>query len=77
VVFVGSGTYDNDTKADGRRTARVPSISDSRYAVLQRKLEDLEKVHEESKKAVCLSHDTLCGCTLIVDIIAPNGRRTS
>ncbi|KAI0690542.1 hypothetical protein BC835DRAFT_1280794 [Cytidiella melzeri] len=48
----GPGTYNADHKLDGKTTVnkmRVPS--GDRYAVLQRKVEELERVHAESKKS--------------------------
>ena len=55
IGLVGPGTYNSDpTKGQNRpptRTGQNAPTSD-RLAALQRKLEDLERVHNEEKKAV-------------------------
>ena len=50
LYFVGPGTYDTLRKTDGKQVARAPT--GDRYAALQKKLEDLERVHEDSKREV-------------------------
>ncbi|KAF8894136.1 hypothetical protein BD779DRAFT_1435431 [Infundibulicybe gibba] len=56
----GPGTYDSDarkasTKAGGPKSLDGPD----RYAVLQRKVEDLEKIHHDGKKAHKIEMDRL------------------
>ena len=61
--YVGPGSYNTDVPVASGRPAsggqKAPSAD--RYAVLQRKLDDLERLHAEGKKAV--SH-TVALCKL-------------
>ncbi|KAJ7462204.1 hypothetical protein B0H11DRAFT_1871407 [Mycena galericulata] len=49
----GPGTCSTATngKTDSKGNSRPPSIPGDRYAILQRKVEDLERIHSEGKKA--------------------------
>ena len=57
---LGPGAYNNEPQKKTGKTALDPSqnIID-RYAVLQRKVEDLEKIHNEDKMTACLSFSSL------------------
>jgi hypothetical protein len=44
----GPGTYNTEMKASNTRT----KATIDRYAMLQRKVEDLERIHADSKKSV-------------------------
>lgn len=59
--MTGPGTYNAAAKQDGNGVMKAP-IGD-RYAVLQRKLEDLERVHEDGKREVRTALD-LTTCSL-------------
>lgn len=48
--MTGPGTYNTAAKPDGNGTMKAPT--GDRYAILQRKLEDLERVHEDGKREV-------------------------
>ena len=52
VSFIGPGYYATDNKVTEARPAGSRAASGDRYSVLQRKLEDLQRVHDESKKVV-------------------------
>lgn len=74
----GPGTYDSDPKTTTMKPAtkqRAPSqnLAD-RYAILQRKVEDLEKVHNEGKKSV----STLLGSAMLglKDVYSTNMKST-
>ncbi|KAJ6609836.1 hypothetical protein B0H10DRAFT_2062676 [Mycena sp. CBHHK59/15] len=48
----GPGTYNNTlAKTEAKSTTRPPTNLGDRYAALQRKVEDLERMHNEGKKA--------------------------
>lgn len=54
--YTGPGTYAADVKVPAAKNAAGTRVAyGDRYAALQRKLEDLERVHAESKKAVSIS----------------------
>ncbi len=55
----GPGTYNTAAKPDGNGIMKAPT--GDRYAVLQKKLEDLERVHEDGKREVGPALDlTIC-----------------
>lgn len=55
----GPGAYNTAAKPDGNGIMKAPTSD--RYAVLQRKLEDLERVHEDGKREVRPALDlTIC-----------------
>jgi hypothetical protein len=50
-LFTGPGTYKPAPKA-GQKLSTAKHTSDDRYAILLKKIEELEKVHVDGKKAV-------------------------
>ncbi|KAJ7188351.1 hypothetical protein C8R46DRAFT_877187 [Mycena filopes] len=47
----GPGTYNSSAKPDTKSHPKPPPNLGDRYAILQRKVEDLERIHSEGKKA--------------------------
>jgi hypothetical protein len=57
-VFTGPGSYNSVPRAV-HKTLAAKHASDDRYAILLKKLEDLEKVHADGKNAVRHYFDSL------------------
>jgi len=74
-TLTGPGTYDTDVKPQTKAVTanELKQSAAERYAVLQRKLDDLERIHADGKKSVRLIHiDNVFGGANAV-CLAPSG----